>query len=409
MKRIAITGVTLTGNMGGVAMLQTAHAEMSKCFPGAHFFLLSITPHDDCHVERLERTEIIAAPPLFLIGLYLPLSIILWPFLRLERVRRLLGFIAYFDALRRSDLVVDLCGIAFVDGRGLPLLLYNLACCIPAIAMGVPVAKLSQALGPFRQPMNRLAARFALSRCNLVIGRGEATGRALKDLGLVNTNVLPDVTFCLEVPAKARDIAKQRLTRMGMKRPRVIVSPSEVVRRLVAEAGRDLEQELLRLLHGLANEGVDVLLLAHSYGTGFGKNNDVTLCRRIAEQAAPKFSVPLLDDVRDPVLLRSIIGEAELFIGCRFHAVVAALAMGVPALTIGWSHKYTEMSAMFGLSEWVIPAEEFTAELGLERWRALQHEADKIRNALSAAAGSVETGARKNFELAARLVEGGEC
>src|SRR5690606_12629674 len=35
------------------------------------------------------------------------------------------------------------------------------------------------------------------------------------------------------------------------------------------------------------------------------------------------------------------------FVGCRFHAVVAALIMSVPTLVIGWSHKYREMAASF--------------------------------------------------------------
>lgn len=405
MKRIVITGVTLTGNMGGVAMLRTAYAEMSRRFPEAQFSLLSISPEEDLMAEPYEQLNIVNASPMYLVGIYLPLSILLWPFQKIGLVRILQDRIRYFKVLRNADIVIDLSGIAFVDGRGLPLLLYNLACFMPAITMNIPVAKLSQALGPFSNSLNRVVARFSLSRCDLVVGRGETTGSALTDLGLKNSIVLPDVTFCLDVPAEAREQAVQILNLENINRPLVIISPSEVVRRLLVKREETLEQILIEIIRYLSKNDVDVILLPHSFGHSRSKNNDVGLCYRIAELVKPELIVPVLDNVQDPVILRAIIGKADMFIGCRFHAVVAALAMKVPALTIGWSHKYHEMAAMFGLQKWVIPAEEFTADIGLERWRDLQSESDLVRMNIADAITRVRAGASENFTLAARLID----
>ncbi len=169
MRAFAITGVTLTGNMGGAAMLAAAIDGLSARSPGARFSLLSINPGADRAVAP-DNLEIIDASPARLILLYLPLAVLAWPVARLPIVRRCLSGVGYFRALIQASAVIDLCGIAFVDRRGLPLLAYNVGCCLPAIAVGTPVAKLAQAMGPFRTFTNRWAARFILDRCAVVVG-----------------------------------------------------------------------------------------------------------------------------------------------------------------------------------------------------------------------------------------------
>ena len=61
-------------------------------------------------------------------------------------------------ALLDADLVVDVAGISFVDGRGLPILGYNVLMTGIPLLVGTPVVKAAQAVGPFeqrREPMGR--------------------------------------------------------------------------------------------------------------------------------------------------------------------------------------------------------------------------------------------------------------
>ena len=57
-----------------------------------------------------------------------------------------------------ADVVVDVAGISFVDGRGLPIVGYNVLMTALPLLVGTPVVKASQAVGPFRlagQPLGR--------------------------------------------------------------------------------------------------------------------------------------------------------------------------------------------------------------------------------------------------------------
>lgn len=48
-----------------------------------------------------------------------------------------------------------------------------------------------------------------------------------------------------------------------------------------------------------------------------------------------------------------MIGACDLMLGSRFHALIAALSSGVPAVAIGWAHKYPELLGEFGMERLV--------------------------------------------------------
>jgi polysaccharide pyruvyl transferase WcaK-like protein len=401
---IAISGVTLTGNMGGAAMLHTALAQMRVRLPEASFRLLSIAPDDDRKAVPVAGLEVVPARALALVALYLPLALFAWPFVRLPWVRDALRRIEYFRAIDDADVVVDLCGIAFVDRRGLPLLAYNVACCLPAIVLGRPVAKMSQALGPFETFVNRHVARFVLARCGVVVARGAASFRHLQALGLARARMLPDVTFAMDVTDQDRQAARALLSGIGVRRAPVIVSPSEVVNRLCAREGIDFEGQLAGFLTRLAAAGHQIVLLPHSLARGGSKNNDITLSRRVHERTR-EVGV-LLVEAQGPALLRAIIGEAEIFVGCRFHSVVGAFATGVPALIVGWSHKYAEMAEAFEADRFAMDWRAFSEANAMRGFDELFAQRVEVRQRIAQRLPEVRAGAAANFALAAELAAG---
>jgi polysaccharide pyruvyl transferase WcaK-like protein len=112
----------------------------------------------------------------------------------------------------------------------------------------------------------------------------------------------------------------------------------------------------------------------------------------------------LIADTEDPVLLRAIIAQANVFIGCRFHSVVAALSCGVPTLTIGWSHKYSEMAEQLDAGSWVLDTVEFEPEEGYRMVRSLLDRAEDLRVALRGHIERVRLDSARNFERAAGVI-----
>jgi colanic acid/amylovoran biosynthesis protein len=414
MKSVAVTGVTLSGNMGGAAMLAAVLENLAKLESPPQVNLLSISPRQDKYFEdRLTgQVSIINSHYVLLLLVYLPLCVALYPVLRLSAVRWLLRRIPYFAALQDATVVIDLAGIAFVDGRGLPLLIYNVACCLPASLMGKPVVKMAQALGPFNTVLNRLIAKFVLRRCDTVIARGKVTSGFLDSLGISHERKA-DVAFAMTVSPDDHAVAASRMAAFRSNGKKLLIlSPSEVARRLAEAANIEFIAEFSRLIIDLSREGYSIVLLPHSYGRGSSKNNDLDLARKI-HSSLPLGVAGIVDDVEDPKLLRALIGEADFFIGCRFHSVVASLSMAVPTVIVGWSHKYAEMAEPFITDRFVVPIEQFSADALKVRLAELTTDPDKYRTRLRQAAEAARSDAEANFirvrQLLGVTVEGKSC
>lgn len=398
-RRFVITGVTLTGNMGGSAMLYATLQQLRSRYPDSQFQLLSIYPEADrrCNVESDLR--IVDAKPLQLLGWYMPLTLLAalghW-------IRNILSHrIGFFKALDEADAVIDLSGISFVDGRGVALLWYNLSCALPGIVWGKPVFKLSQALGPFQTTLNRLIAKPLLEHCAVVVARGEQSYQFLNDLGLSKSIALPDVSFTLNVGADCRRRAKEILSSLSRNgKSWVIVSPSRVVANLCVKRGIDFLGEMRGFVENLLqDEGINVLILPHSLGKGNSKNNDIDLCRDLYHCLNGAERVYLYIPDEDPVLLRALIGQAAFFIGCRFHAVVAALSASVPTLILGWSHKYREMAKSFNADISCFDFSSLSSDALTEAFRKAWQIRHETHARLSANGEFVRSRAAQNYDL----------
>lgn len=400
-----ITGVTLTGNMGGSAMLHATLQQLRRLYPSSTFQLLSIYPAADRECNGEQDLDVVSAKPLALLGWYMPLVLAAAIMPPLRRV--LSHFIGFFGAIERADAVIDLSGIAFVDGRGLPLLWYNTSCALPGIVWGKPVFKLSQALGPFKSRLNKMFAKAILSRCQAVIARGEQSLKFLAELELPNPVALADVSFVLDISEQKRLEAADLLHSLDRSgRLWVIVSPSQVVSSLCRGREINFQAEMTAFIKNiLKDDTINVLILPHSLGRGESKNNDIQLCRLLYESLKDNERVFFHVPPEDPIFLRALIGEASFFVGCRFHAVVAALITGVPSLVLGWSHKYQEMADDFEADIPILDFSSFTADALTAAFRQAWQGREATHTRLQASKSKVKASSQRNFELVQTYLE----
>src|SRR5688500_5505290 len=136
--------------------------------PDARFSVLTTFPADDREEAHDERAVIVSAEPLELALLLWPLALVIAVLRACRLPWRWLCIRPALRHLRDADVVVDVAGISFADGRGLPIVIYNALMTSLPIMLGRPTVKASQALGPFRSPVNRALARLVLPRLRAV-------------------------------------------------------------------------------------------------------------------------------------------------------------------------------------------------------------------------------------------------
>jgi polysaccharide pyruvyl transferase WcaK-like protein len=82
-------------------------------------------------------------------------------------------------------------------------------------------------------------------------------------------------------------------------------------------------------------------------------------------------------DEPDPYKLKRFIGNSKMLVGSRFHSLVASFSQGVPAIAIGWSHKYEMLFDEFGFGKFIISSET-ALENALDLIDKLSHDDQNI-------------------------------
>ncbi|MFP7759737.1 polysaccharide pyruvyl transferase family protein [Marisediminicola sp. LYQ134] len=403
---ISIIGSAFSGNKGASAMLESAITTLRARIPGVTFTLFSMYPSEDAALNDHADVEIIDARPRQL-GVNINTLALAYRVLRPARsiLRSRSRAVA---ALAKSDVLLDQGGITFADGRE-KFLLYNVASILPALNIGTAVFKCAQAVGPFMSPVNRIAAKTFLPKVATIVTRGRITHDFARGLGLTNIHAGADYAFSLELDGTEHDVASSVLDTAFFDEGRVVgISPSVVVQKKVDAAGAagDYSAHVVALINHLTARGLKVFLVPHSVRTGTDAthNNDLPLCRDLFARIDHRDRVLFADTELPSQVLRYLIGRCDFFIASRFHAMVSSLAMKVPTLVIGWSHKYREVLEMFDLEEWAMGFATASADAMIARFRELEAAEDSVRAKLEEHLPAVKALSVQQADLIAELV-----
>lgn len=353
---IAITAATFTGNRGGEAMLLSAIDKIKAAFPRVCIHVLSYSPKADAQWLKhrpMDNVFLHSLAPAHIALNWFPMALGYRLFSRKPRpvldqdrqsIRRLLSV----------DAVLDLAGVAFMDGRE-KFLPFNVLTLFPFLLHGVPVWKLSQALGPITSPLNRAAARWTLSRVQCTAARGRHTMTHLKDFGLPPHKYFyaPDTAFTLSLKEEPLPVSQRARD--------ICIIPSALLDKKYPE----YRQTLVETIKQMNRQGNTVSLVAHSWKrhTSLPRNNDLPLAERIREQMAPTTEIELIGPDLNALEIKREIAKHRVCVTSRFHGMIAALDTATPCLVIGWSHKYLEVLEDFGLAANAIDAKTLTPHM----------------------------------------------
>ena len=370
MKKISIIGGTIVGNRGAEAMLVTTVEIIRKKYPDAQFYIYSYNCLEDKKVIVGEHITIHSATPLSLVLCLFPLSLML-AVLKFFLPQTLINlFPGLVSDLNNSDLLVDIAGVSFMDGREI-FLPFNMLTILPAILMGTPVVKFSQGLGPFKNYLNRLSAKFILSSCKQIFARGNITLGHLNELFPTGKNYqeASDVSFSYPGGAflSKENIhyvneVRSRLTNFKNEKMQIVgLCPSSVVFLKLKKADVDyisIWTEAIKML--LLDEKTSVLIFPNASFQGKMeslRNNDLPLIKQImtklSNEGVSTERIIGIDKDINTCGIKSLIELCDITVVSRFHAMIASLALSKPVMVLGWSHKYLEVMREFKMEEWV--------------------------------------------------------
>lgn len=404
MITVATLGAAYSANKGAASMVQALLDSLPERLGPTRFVAVSTHPGADrrAYARAGAEVEVASQKPVEMAVVHVPLALLAGLLRKARLPWRWLCRPAALRAIAGADVVADLSGISFVDGRRFVVLVYNALVVMVPLALGRPVVKCAQAMGPFRTSANRRLARLVLPRLRTICPRGDATERHLRELGLENLRPAADLAFAMRVPAAVRDRIRARLAEAAPG-PYLVVSPSQVVDTYCTQHGIDYQKLMADFIaSAAAHTGHTVVMIAHSALPDAGVNhmNDLPLCRAIHRRLSTTDRVVFLDEDLLPTELRAVIGEGALLVTSRFHAMISALTERRPMLVIGWSHKYAEVLEPFGLADLAVQyAELGTSDAILERTAELLKRADELSESIGRTLPAAVSAAGVNLDV----------
>ncbi|MET0067232.1 MAG: polysaccharide pyruvyl transferase family protein [Candidatus Thiodiazotropha sp.] len=412
MKSVSIIAATISGNRGAEAMLTTTIGQIRSRYPECRFQVYSYYPEQDRQLISDPRIQVFSATPLALVTRLFP-GALLYALAKLPLLgglKRLLP--ACVGALDASDVLIDLAGVSFIDGRE-KFLPFNILTLAPAIILNTPVVKLSQALGPFRHRLNRLAARATLRFCRQVFARGEGTFEHMRELQLKCLFPAPvaDVAFLHRPEYSLTDENPEVLEQLSQQletesRPLIGLCPSSVLAAKSLKHDQGYIESLAALCEQLLDQGYAVLLFPNATRAASGerlRNNDLPVIQRIArmirQNRDDSTALHSVDCDINTNGIKQLMAFCRVVMVSRFHAMIAALSACQPVIVLGWSHKYREVMERFELGDRVFDFKQAELSAILDAIRSMAGDPDAVKQQLARHHPAVLDSSRQQFEF----------
>ncbi|MDE1173265.1 MAG: polysaccharide pyruvyl transferase family protein [Parvibaculaceae bacterium] len=200
-------------------------------------------------------------------------------------------------------------------------------------AGGKPVIYLPQAFGPFKSERARDLVATIVQHSDLVFARDKISYEHLVGAAgqQPQIRIAPDFTNLVE--ARITKTIPDNVVFIVPNARMIDKSPPAVAERYVSC--------LAQVASSARDAGLDPVIMIH----------DAIGDRAVGESVQKLLGQPLAEMTHpDPQVLKGWLAQARGVVGSRFHAIVSALSSGTPAIALGWSHKYGELMADYGLA-----------------------------------------------------------
>jgi colanic acid/amylovoran biosynthesis protein len=240
------------------------------------------------------------------------------------------------------------------------------------VRFGNQVFFMPQTWGPFSSDSIRQAVRNIIHAATLVFARDKTSFAELQKLaGTDNPKVRFAHDLAWNFQGAALSVGRQLIQDAGLsiKKDQITVCVTPNLRVYERSKGNGQDSTYIETLrdiirHLCSRHSTQVILIGHELRTNNSEvPDDRILCNYVLKSLGKSLPVVHIDKFIPAAQVKSVIGNCDLAISSRYHALIAALSQGVPAIAIGWAHKYDELLAEFGLSSNLLSLSRPTEEI----------------------------------------------
>jgi len=387
MTTVHITGLCLGGNKGGPAILSGLVALLKSHIDPLNVVLECGNLKRDLPWQEHYGVDLVPRPR----GRF---PIYLWK-----------RFLMY----RGVDLVIDMHGVKFHGPTRVGINIGAASTILLPRLRRIPTVSFTQTYGPFVNLATRTAARIALGSANLLFAREPESVNILKTIGLgEKCQLFPDVAMVLpcadwadlECAPEVKDFVSDSEPYIG-----VSLSTKVILDEKRQGVTPRYEHLMTQFVKWLLDQDYRVLFIPHTYLAHNPGGDDLGLTLRILDNLSTSSERYLVvqDDLA-PDELKTLFSRSQVFVGSRYHSLIAALSTGVPSLAVGWSHKYDGLLSLFGMERFSQWASQTTLDQVCYAFEDLVDHRDEYSDMIRAELPDVKKRVEKSVEQVASLM-----
>lgn len=246
--------------------------------------------------------------------------------------------------LASVEALVDISGFAYTDQWGFKSTVDFSKLTAFYRSKNRPVILLPQAFGPFQNRETQVAFNEVVNNSTLIFARDEKSYEYAVSVAGRSEKILkaPDITLFysgMSYEKKDIDLVKEKY---------VCVIPNvRILDQGKKQWAEKYEVYLEKAIQEILSQSLKIYLVVHD-----SSGQDLEIACRLHSKF-PGNNISLVKEF-NPIKLKEFIAGSLFVIGSRYHGLVAAFSSQVPAIAIGWSHKYEMLFSDFGCEKFLI-------------------------------------------------------
>lgn len=232
--------------------------------------------------------------------------------------------------MSKADLLISGGGSLLQDVTSKRSLLYYLAILTTGTILGKKVMLFAQGIGPIKSRFLRNLTKYVCSSVDLITVRDMDSMYELRRIGVPEPKVLQTADAVMTLAEEAPDFGRGLLDRFYVPDNKMLIA-------IAVRKWREDDSYLLEIAKAadrlIDTRNAHIVLLPLQYPL------DVETCRRVQQLMVNKLESTVLAADCNTEEFLSLIGNFDLLIGMRLHALIFSAVMGVPFIAVSYDPK----------------------------------------------------------------------
>lgn len=273
------------------------------------------------------------------------------------------------NAVRKCDLLISGGGSLLQDVTSKKSILYYLIIMWFALLFRKKVFIYSQGIGPINSNINRKLTAVTLSKACGIVVRDEASKEFLTEIGVMPEKVVVTADPVLRIKPAPLEIGQEILKKEGIELDSEQLTVGFAIRE--RKLGSEFVDELCDAMDRLVSEKkAKIILIPFHY------SEDVSVIEEIEKRLGDRVSSIKHKYLTNEML--SIIGNMDLLVGVRLHALIHSAIMDVPMIGISYDPKINSFMKSIGMKA-MCSVYDFNSEDFIDEFDKTIRDKDIIR------------------------------